>query len=140
MIRARVQNGRWVLDDPAGLPEGTVVEIVTRPAAAASAAAGGDVYLDAKLVEYIRALLAAACSPRYSAPTRRPGPQEEEEIAQAARENALRANRRYTIPTDIHSAAPEILVRFVVVPAELKARDVSPQDVVKRIIGETPVP
>jgi hypothetical protein len=30
-MRARVQNGRWVIDEPADLPEGTEVEIVTRP-------------------------------------------------------------------------------------------------------------
>ena len=140
MIRARVQNGRWVLDDPAGLPEGTVVEIVTRPAAATTAAAATDVYLDSALRDYIRALLAAACSPINTVSGRRAGPLDEEEIAEAAKAIARRAGRNYTIPADIKAVAPEILHRFIVVPPDASARGVRAEDVVKRIVNDTPLP
>ncbi len=97
-MHARVINGRWVLDDPAGLPEGTVVEIITRPVAPA-----GDVHLDDKLREYIHAIVVAANA------TTRPGV--DRELADHAKAAATRAKRTYVTPQDIKLAAPEVLGR-----------------------------
>jgi MoxR-like ATPase len=136
-MRARVMNGRWVLDDPTDLPEGTEVEIVTR---APPARAPESVYLDDKLREYIRALLAAACSPKYSASRTAPSRLDEDELAEGAKASAFHVNRQYTTPGDVKSAAPAVLRRFVVVPDSLRARDVSPDDVIRAILDEIPVP
>jgi MoxR-like ATPase len=132
-----VKNGRWVLDDPTHLPEGTEVEIVTR---AAPARVPGSVYLDEKLRGYIRALLIAACSPKYSASRGTPSRQDEEELSEAAKANAFHVNRQYATPDDVKSAAPPVLRRFVVVPEALRGRDVSPEDVIRTILAEIPVP
>jgi MoxR-like ATPase len=136
-MRARVRNGRWVFDDPTDLPEGTEVEIVTR-APPPQASAG--VYLDDKLREYIHALLVAAFSPKYSARLGAASREDEDELAEIAKASAFRANRRYTTPEDIKSVAPAVLRRFVVVPDALRAKYVSPDDVIRSILDETPVP
>ena len=120
-VRARVQNGKWVLEDPADLPEGTVVEIVTRPVAPTGSAG---VYVDAKLREYIRALLVAGGSPSMA--------QHEEEITDLAKAAALGANRRFVTPVDIKHAAPDVLRRFV------RAERVD--DAIRAILDTTPTP
>jgi MoxR-like ATPase len=131
-MRARVKNGRWVLDDPTDLPEGTEVEIVTRPA---PPKASMDVYLDDKLRQYIRALLVAACAPKYSATRVAASAKDEEELAEAAKAAAFGANRRYTTPEDIKKVAPDVLRRFVVLPAEAtRGRDVLPDDMIRTVI------
>ncbi len=97
-MHARVVNGRWVLDDPSGLPEGTVVEIITRPVAPA-----GEVFIDDKLREYIHLIVVAANA------TARPGV--DRELADHAKAAATRAKRTYVTPADIRVAAPEVLGR-----------------------------
>jgi len=132
-MRARVKGGRWVFDEPTDLPEGTEVEIVTR-----AVKAPGDVHLDEKLREYIRALLVAACSPKYSALPGRPGPADEAELVESAKAHARGANRGFATPEDIKKVAPDVLRRFVVVP--VSAGSVSVDDSVRAILEETPVP
>ncbi len=136
-MRARVKNGKWILDDPTDLPDGTEVEIVTR-ALPPQGASG--VYLDGKLRDYIRALLGAAFSPKYSAGIGTPSREQEDELAESAKTSALRASRGYTTPEDIKSVAPAVLRRFVVVPDALRAKFASVDDVIRAILDETPVP
>jgi MoxR-like ATPase len=136
-MRARVKNGRWVLDDPTDLPEGTEVEVVTR-AVPPSGTAG--VYLDAKLREYIRALLVAACSPKYSASGRAAAPADESELVEAAKASAMGSNRQYTTPEDIKRVAPDVLRRLVILRDADRARDVSASDIIRTILDETPLP
>jgi histone H3/H4 len=95
---ARVVNGRWVLDDPTGLPEGTVVEIVTRPVAGAA-----EIYIDDKIRQYIHAIVVAANA------TTRPGV--DRELADHAKAAATRAKRAFVTPADVKLAAPEVLGR-----------------------------
>jgi MoxR-like ATPase len=134
-MRARVKNGRWVLDEPAGLPEGTEVEIVTRVVRAPA-----DVYLDDKLRAYIHELLVAACSPKYSAGRGGDTPAHEGEIADDAKARARAAGRSYATPDDIKAVAPEMLRRIVIVPDEARARSVTTDDVIRSILDLTPVP
>ncbi|HEY1696949.1 MAG TPA: hypothetical protein VGG39_32545 [Polyangiaceae bacterium] len=136
-MRARVTNGRWVLDEPADLPEGTEVEIVTRPAPAKKTV---EVYFDQRLLQYVRALLAAACSPAYSAGRAAATPKDEEELVESARSLALADGRSFARPDDVKRAAPGILRRFVSVPGALRGKDVSPDDLVCKILDATPVP
>jgi MoxR-like ATPase len=110
-MRARVVNGRWVLDDPADLPEGTVVEIITRPVNPP-----GEIYFDERLRAYLRAICAAARPAR---------PDIERELVDRARAAASRANRTFVTPVDVVAAAHEVLGRS----PELEA-----------IIANTPVP
>lgn len=97
-MHARVVNGRWVLDDPTGLPEGTVVEIITRPVATA-----GAIYMDDRVRQYIHAIVAAA-----NAATR---PGVDHEIAEHAKAVATRAQRGFVTPADVKLAVPEVLGR-----------------------------
>ena len=110
-MRARVVNGRWVLEDPTSLPEGTVVEIVTRPVAPA-----GNLYVDEKIVSYANAIAFASGGdePR------------QQRLLEEAKAVALRANRSYVTPADVKAAATAVIV--------------GPEDFVRKILDETPVP
>ena len=130
-------NGRWVLEDPAGLPEGTEIEIVTRPAPP-TAAAG--VYFDERLRPWVHALVSAAASPKYSASRGFPAASDEEEIVEGAKRNAHAAARAFAIPDDIKTAAAPVLARFIVVPFEAKTRGVTVDAVVRAILDETALP
>ena len=119
-MRARVENGRWILEDPADLPEGTVVEIVTRPAPAAR----GDVYVDEKIVAYVTALVAAAAgSPRADEVTA---------LVDAAKAHARAEGRWFVTLADVKPVAPDVLRRLV--------GGATPDDAVRRILDVTPVP
>jgi hypothetical protein len=96
-MHARVVNGRWVLDDPTGLPEGTVVEIITRPVAPA-----GAVFIDERVRRYIDAVVAASAIVR-------PGVQNE--IVEHAKAIATRSQRAYVTPADAKLAVIEVLGR-----------------------------
>lgn len=111
-MHARVVNGKWVLDDPSGLPEGTVVELVTRPVAPV-----GDVFIDDKIREYIHAIVVAANA------TTRPGV--DRELVDHAKAIATREKRRYVTPHDVKLAAPDVLGR---------------SERVEQILETTPVP
>lgn len=137
-MRARVSNGRWILEDPTDLPEGTIVEIVTRVLAPANAPS--TIYLDAKLREYIRALLIAASSSKYSAGSAGHNPADEDELAASAKSNASRANRSYVTPADIKVAAVESLRRLVVPGHEQRVNGVTSEQIVRSLLDEVPVP
>jgi MoxR-like ATPase len=140
-MRARVSNGRWILEDPTDLPEGTVVEIITRVVAPTPAAGTTSaVYLDAKLREYIHALFVAACSPKYSAGGAGANPSDEEELAASAKSYASRANRSFVTPADIKLAAAESLRRVVVLKQEQRANGVTAEHIVRAILDEVSVP
>lgn len=127
-MRARVVNGRWVLDDPADLPEGTVVEIVTRPAASAVGVAPS-VYVDDKVRQYVHALLAAACTPTYDGLHASVPAMLEQELVDAVKACAVQAKRAYVKPQDVKHAAPGVLRRMVARPEAVQA-----------ILDSTPVP
>jgi len=119
-MRARVENGRWILEDPTDLPEGTVVEIVTRPAPSERA----DVYVDEKIVAYVTALVvAAAGSPRANEVTA---------LVDAAKARARAEVRGFVTPDGVKPVAPDVLRRLV--------GGASPDDAVRRILDVTPVP
>jgi MoxR-like ATPase len=140
-MRARVLNGRWILEDPTDLPEGTVVEIVTSAAMpTAFAAATTSVYLDGRLREYIHALFVAACSPKYSAANAGANPSDEEELVARAKSCASRANRSFVTPADIKLAAVESLRRVVVPRDEHRTQGVTPDQIVRAILDEVSVP
>jgi hypothetical protein len=109
-MHARVVNGKWVLDDPSGLPEGTVVEIVTRSVTP-------EIYIDDKIREYIHAIVVAANA------TTRPGV--DRELVDHAKAIATRDKRSYVTPHDVKLAAPEVLGR---------------SERVAQILDTTPVP
>jgi MoxR-like ATPase len=109
-MHARVVNGKWVLDDPSGLPEGTVVEIVTRSVTP-------EIYIDDKIREYIHAIVVAANA------TTRPGV--DRELVDHAKAIATRDKRGYVTPHDVKLAAPEVLGR---------------SERVAQILDTTPVP
>lgn len=117
-MKARVVNGRWVLDDPTGLPEGTEVEIVTR-VVATSPTQSTNVYVDAKIREYVVALLARANGA---------DPRREAEIIERAQVHASSANRAYVTPSDVKSVALEVLQRFAT------------SESIAKVLDETPVP
>lgn len=132
-MRARVKNGRWVLDEPADLPEGTVVEIITR-----AVPVPGEVYMDPRLHTYVQLLLVAACSPKYSVGRVSAQPKDEMELIDGAKANARSSNRTYATVEDIKAVAAEVLRRFVVVPPQHAG--VSADVMIKRIFDETAVP
>jgi MoxR-like ATPase len=123
-MRARVQNGRWVIDGPADLPEGTEVEIVTSPVPKA------EVYLDEKLRSYVHAIAVA-----FSADSR-----VEEALVERARAAATLANRRYVTPQDIKAASVDVLRALVVLPPNVRSRDISPDDYIRECLDRIQLP
>src|ERR1700729_2571756 len=93
-MHARVVNGKWVLDDPSGLPDGTIVEIVTRSVTP-------EIYVDDKIRAYAQAIISAANA------TTRLGV----ELVDHAKAIATREKRSYVTPHDVKLAAPEVLGR-----------------------------
>ncbi|HEY1559092.1 MAG TPA: hypothetical protein VGF94_29925 [Kofleriaceae bacterium] len=105
-MQARVVNGRWVLEDPTGLPEGTVVEIVTHAVTA-------DVYVDERIRQYAHALVVAACSAKHAGQPRSLDLRDEKELVDRAIARAKQEQRTYVTPTDVKHTASDTLRKLV---------------------------
>jgi hypothetical protein len=121
-MRARVTNGKWVLEDPTDLPEGTVIEIVTRPVMPTATSA--NLHVDEKVREYIRALVVAGGSSNVE--------RDAADITEGATTVARGANRGYVTPADVKRAAADVLRRFV--------RGARVDDAIQALLDQTPVP
>lgn len=105
------------------------------------------VYMDPKIVGYILDIVAATRAPteagmRDLEPLIEYGasPRASVHLALAARGQAFLAGRGYVLPEDVKEVAPDVLRHRVILSYEAEAEEVSPDDVVARILARVPVP
>jgi MoxR-like ATPase len=104
------------------------------------------IYLDAKIKEYILAIVFATREPerfglklkeqiRYGA-----SPRASLYLAVTAKAHAFLAGRGYVTPQDVKAVAPDVLRHRLIVSYEAEAEEMTSDDLVARILGELPVP
>ncbi len=104
------------------------------------------VYMDAKIEEYIVDLIEATRRPeeykldigewiRHGA-----SPRATIYLAMAARARSMLQGRGFVIPQDVKSVAPDVLRHRVMVTYEAEAEELSPEDIVQRVLDGVEVP
>jgi len=105
-----------------------------------------EVYIDAKIEEYIVNLIEASRDPaaykldiadliRYGA-----SPRATIFLAMAAKANAMMQGRGYVTPQDVKSIAYDVLRHRIIVTYEAEAEEKSSEDLIKRILDTVEVP
>ncbi len=104
------------------------------------------IYVDDKIKDYILQIVFATREPeqcrlpireyiRYGA-----SPRATIALTIAARAHAFLQGRGYVTPQDVKSMAPDILRHRVIVSYEAEAEELTPDDLITRILNELPVP
>ena len=120
--------------------------VVTLPDILAARQVVDEIYMDAKIKDYILNIVFATRDPtRYQLdlqPYIRYGasPRATICLALAARACAFMAGRGYVAPQDVKAIAPDILRHRVIVTYEAEAEELRADDLVQRILDELPVP
>jgi len=106
-----------------------------------------EVYLDDRLKDYIIQIISATRNPRgFRMDTLAPfiaygaSPRATIFLAQAAQAHAFVDGRSYVTPDDIKEIAPDVLRHRLVVTYEAEAEEVSPDEIVKRVLAGVDVP
>jgi MoxR-like ATPase len=122
-------------------PVATAAEILEGRAAAAA------LYLDDRIADYVLDLVHATRDPaahgaRELAPLIEFGasPRATLALAACARAHAYLRGRAYVSPEDVKAIAPDVLRHRVVTTYEAEAEEITPDDVVARILERVPVP
>lgn len=130
----------------AGSPPATEV-VANRDDLAEAANAVREVALDDSLKEYIVQLVYATRAPAdYRLPELAPliafgaSPRASMALAQAARAHAFLQGRAYTIPDDVKMLAHDVLRHRIVLSYEGEAQDLTPDDIVDRVLEGIDVP
>lgn len=111
-------------------------------------AAVQSVYCDAKVSDYILALVFATRDPKTtpalahlsSAIALGASPRASLCLNLAARANALIKGRDYTTPQDVKDVAHEVLRHRILLTYEAEAEDLTPDAVIEQLLNEIPVP
>jgi MoxR-like ATPase len=105
-----------------------------------------EIYMDDKIKDYIVEIIQATRRPKefgldleniidYGA-----SPRATISLATASRTNAFLERRPYVTPQDVKSVAPDILRHRVILTYEAEAEEVTPEDVVQRVLDGVRVP
>jgi len=105
-----------------------------------------EIYMDDKIKDYIVEIIQATRRPKefgldleniidYGA-----SPRATISLATASRTNAFLERRPYVTPQDVKSVAPDILRHRVLLTYEAEAEEVTPEDVVQRVLDGVRVP
>jgi len=126
-------------------PEPSVV--ASREDLAEAARAVREVVIDDSLKEYIVQLVYATRAPAdYRLPQLEPliafgaSPRASMSLAQAARAHAFLHGRAYTIPDDVKTLAHDVLRHRIVLTYEAEAQDLTPDDIIDRVLEGIDVP
>jgi MoxR-like ATPase len=113
----------------------------------AARAAAAALYLDDRIADYVLDLVHATRHPaehgaRELAPLIEFGasPRATLALAACARAHAYLRGRAYVAPEDVKAVAPDVLRHRVVTTYEAEAEEITPDDVVARILERVPVP
>jgi MoxR-like ATPase len=106
-----------------------------------------DIYLDGKLKNYLLDLVAATRDPRRAGLpdladliSFGASPRATIYLARAAKAMAFVRGRGFVIPEDVKEIAPDVLRHRIVPTYEAEAEEISPDDLVARILERVPVP
>ncbi len=129
----------------AALP--AVAPVVTPAEILAARAVVGEVYLDARVEEYVVDLVLATREPqRYRLPDLRglvaygASPRASIALALAARAHAFLRGRAYATPDDVRAVALDVLRHRVAVTYEAEAEEVASEHIVGRVLETVEVP
>jgi MoxR-like ATPase len=127
--------------------EPEIGRVATPEAVTAASAALADVHMDERLRNYIVHLVYATREPAsYRLGDLRPlieygaSPRASIYLAQASRAHAFVHGRGFVEPDDVKAVAMDVLRHRVVVTYEAEAENVTPEDVVTRVLGGVAVP
>jgi MoxR-like ATPase len=130
---------------PGDLP--AVERVVTPDAILTASATLADVHMDERLRDYIVHLTYATREPQsYRMADLRPliefgaSPRASIFLAQTARAHAFVNGRGFVEPDDVKSVAMDVLRHRIVVTYEAEAENVTPEDVVARVLAGVEVP
>lgn len=106
------------------------------------------VYCDAKVAEYILAIVFATRNPKQtptlahlsSAIALGASPRASLCLNLAARANALIKGRDYTTPQDVKDVAHDVLRHRILLTYEAEAEDLTPEAIIDQLLNEIPVP
>lgn len=106
-----------------------------------------EIYLDAKIENYIVDIVFATRQPKeYGLDDLEPliafgaSPRASIFLTQAARAHALLRGRGYVIPDDVRAICMDVLRHRVLVTYEAEAEEITPEDVVRKILARVEVP
>jgi len=106
-----------------------------------------DVYIDEKVIDYILQIVFASRQPKeykldtiinlieYGA-----SPRASLALAHASKAHAFLRKRHFVIPDDVKAVAPDIMRHRVLLTYEAEAENISPDDVISKIIRAIPAP
>jgi MoxR-like ATPase len=141
------EEERKIMDAMAGTNVRTDARPVIEPAAILEARRVVDeIYVDDKIKEYILSIIFATREPetfqlnikpylRYGA-----SPRATIYLTVAARAHAFLQGRGYVTPQDVKTMAPDVLRHRILVSYEAEAEDLTPEDIVGKILAALPVP
>jgi len=105
------------------------------------------IYVDEKVKQYVVDLVTATRRPReYDLADLAPlidygaSPRASIYLTQAARANAFLAGRGYVTPQDVKDIGHDVLRHRVILSYEAEAEEMSPDDVVDKVMAKVPVP
>jgi MoxR-like ATPase len=128
--------------------EPIAVQAVASPAAILEARRRiADLYMDERVVDYIVDIVLATRAPgaagmKELAPLIEFGasPRATIALAQASRAHAFLRGRTYVTPDDVKAIAPDVLRHRVLTTYEAEAEEVTPDDIVQKILGTVETP
>jgi MoxR-like ATPase len=152
MLKVRVgypslEEERRIMDTMSGTERAFAVQPVVGPETIVRAREVVDqIYIDAKIKEYILAMVFATRQPekynlklkefiRYGA-----SPRASLFLAVAAKAHAFLNGRGYVTPQDVKSVAPDVLRHRLIVSYEAEAEEMTSDDLVAKILETLPVP
>lgn len=142
-----IAEERLILDAMAFTQSDTGVKAVVQPEALVQARRVVDeIYVDDKIKEYILSIVFSTREPeqyqlkirdylRYGA-----SPRATIFLTVGARAHAFLNGRGYVTPQDVKSIAPDVLRHRIILSYEAEAEELGPDDLIKQILNELPVP
>ncbi len=138
---------RAILDRMASTQPAPVIEAVTHPEAIAAARKlVDDIYMDAKIKDYIVELVHATRDPTPYVPALEglihfgASPRATINLTLASKANAFLGGRGYVVPQDVKDVAMDVMRHRVILSYEAEAEEKTPEMVLQAILDHVPVP
>ena len=136
-----------ILDRSGGLRTGVAVEPALGPEDLAELREAVDrTHVDVRIKQYIVAVTQATREPEKLDPGLKPliqfgaSPRGTIALLKAAKANALMNSRGFVVPQDVKDVAPDVLRHRVLISYEAEAEEMTPDDVVAKVLEQVPVP
>jgi MoxR-like ATPase len=138
---------RQILRRMAGQTLADIDHVATAAEVMAARAAIHSMYMDEKIEDYIVEIVHATRDPlAHGLPDLVPliefgaSPRASIYLAICARAHAFLRGRSYVLPEDVKAVGPDVLRHRIITSFEADAEEITPNDVVTRVLAATPVP